>query len=116
MDPLETRRLAVTEVEVTRLGFGGGTLGDPTEVIDEARADLTVETAYTAGIGHFDTSPWYGKVLHVSEHPRTSRTQGFTMVLCVSVLARLPVIPYIFAVRLPYDGRSIAERRAKYLR
>ena len=48
------------QVEVTRLGFGGGTLGDPTEVIDEARADLTVETAYAAGIGHFDTSPWYG--------------------------------------------------------
>src|ERR687892_437559 len=60
MDPFETRRLGRTEVEVTRLGFGGGTLGDPWEVIDEPRADLTVEAAYAAGIGFFDTSPWYG--------------------------------------------------------
>jgi diketogulonate reductase-like aldo/keto reductase len=60
MDPFATRKLGNTDVEVTRLGFGGGTLGDPVEVIDEAQADLTIETAYAAGIGYFDTSPWYG--------------------------------------------------------
>jgi aryl-alcohol dehydrogenase-like predicted oxidoreductase len=60
MDPFETRPLGRTAVRVTRLGLGGGTLGDPAEVIGEAQADLTVETAYAAGIGHFDTSPWYG--------------------------------------------------------
>ena len=60
MDPFETRPLGRTGVRVTRLGFGGATLGDPSEVIAEAQADLTIEAAYAAGIGHFDTSPWYG--------------------------------------------------------
>ncbi|HEX5080131.1 MAG TPA: aldo/keto reductase [Geminicoccaceae bacterium] len=60
MDPFATSKLGNTEVEVTRLGFGGGTLGDPVEAIAQAQADLTVETAYAAGIGYFDTSPFYG--------------------------------------------------------
>jgi D-threo-aldose 1-dehydrogenase len=42
------------------LGLGGVPLGDPHGPIDEARANLTIETAYSNGVTFFDTAPWYG--------------------------------------------------------
>lgn len=51
---------------VPALGFGGGTLGDPNEVISEQQAHETLDTAYQSGIRFFDTAPWYG--LTKSEH------------------------------------------------
>ena len=46
MDPFATRRIGRTDVEVTLLGLGGGTLGDPDEIISEAQAEATLEAAY----------------------------------------------------------------------
>ena len=66
MDPLARRRLGLTEVEVTQLGFGGAGLGDLFEVIPEAQAAATLEAAWDAGIRYYDTAPWYG--LTQSEH------------------------------------------------
>ena len=60
MDPLARRTLGRTNVQVTCLGFGGATLGDIRERIDESRSATTIEVAYGAGIGFFDTAPWYG--------------------------------------------------------
>jgi D-threo-aldose 1-dehydrogenase len=40
--------------------MGGASLGDMREIIPEAQATAAVEAAHAAGIGHFDTSPWYG--------------------------------------------------------
>jgi len=60
MDPLARRTLGQTNVQVTCLGFGGATLGDIRERIDESRSATTIEVAYGAGIGYFDTAPWYG--------------------------------------------------------
>ena len=60
MDPLALSSIGRTGIRVTRLGFGGATLGAARETVDEARATATVESAYVAGIGYFDTSPWYG--------------------------------------------------------
>ena len=60
MDPLALHPIGKTDLRVTRLGFGGATLGDARATIDEARAAATVAAAYAAGIGYFDTSPWYG--------------------------------------------------------
>ncbi len=60
MDPLALSRIGATELQVTRLGFGGATLGDARERIDEPRSAATIESAYVAGIAYFDTSPWYG--------------------------------------------------------
>ncbi len=113
MDPFETRHLGKTRGEVTRLGFGGGTLGDPVEVIDEARADLTVEAAYAAGIGHFDTSPWYGN--GKSEHRlgrvlRTKPRGSFVLSTKVGRVYFRPQDPATFsqarwAGGLPFDFR-----------
>src|SRR5215212_8879883 len=60
MDPLARRTLGRTNVQVTCLGFGGATLGDIRDRVDENRAETTIEVAYGAGIGYFDTAPWYG--------------------------------------------------------
>lgn len=60
MDPFGLNSIGRTELHVTRLGFGGATLGDAREAIDEPRAIATIESAWAAGIGYFDTSPWYG--------------------------------------------------------
>jgi D-threo-aldose 1-dehydrogenase len=113
MDPFDTRWLGGTGLAVTRLGFGGGTLGDPVEVIAEAQADLTVETAYAAGIGYFDTSPWYGN--GKSEHRvgrvlRTKPREGFVLSTKVGRIYRRPSDPVTFsqarwAGGLPFDLR-----------
>jgi ATP-dependent exoDNAse (exonuclease V) alpha subunit len=66
MDPLARRRLGLTQVEVTQLGFGGAGLGDLFEVIPEAQAAATLQAAWDAGIRYYDTAPWYG--LTQSEH------------------------------------------------
>jgi D-threo-aldose 1-dehydrogenase len=66
MDLLARRRLGLTQVEVTQLGFGGAGLGDLFEVIPEAQAAATLEAAWDAGIRYYDTAPWYG--LTQSEH------------------------------------------------
>jgi D-threo-aldose 1-dehydrogenase len=50
----------IGDLEVTRLGFGGATLGDLWEVTPDAQAIATVDAAYEAGIRFFDTAPWYG--------------------------------------------------------
>src|SRR5688500_7864170 len=60
MDPLARRPLGQTNVQVTGLGFGGATLVNIREQIDASRAATTIEVAYGAGIGYFDTAPWYG--------------------------------------------------------
>lgn len=70
MNPLEIANIGQTSMKVTRLGFGGGTLGDPNELTSDHQAELTVEGAYAAGVTYFDTSPWYGN--GKSEH-RTGR-------------------------------------------
>ena len=66
MDPLDLRPIGETALEVTALGLGCGTLGDPNEIIDEDRADATLAAAHGAGIRLFDTAPWYGNTK--SEH------------------------------------------------
>src|SRR5215212_3986164 len=60
MNPFALRRVGKTDLHVTALGFGGATLGDAREPTPEAQATLTIEAAYAAGIGYFDTAPWYG--------------------------------------------------------
>jgi D-threo-aldose 1-dehydrogenase len=60
VDPFLRRRIGATKFHVTQLGMGGASLGDMREVLPEAQAVATLEAAHAAGIGYFDTSPWYG--------------------------------------------------------
>jgi len=66
LDPFSLRQLGDSGLSVPALGFGGGTLGDPTEIISEDQAAATLDAAYRNGIRYFDTAPWYG--LTKSEH------------------------------------------------
>jgi D-threo-aldose 1-dehydrogenase len=59
--PLPTRKLGRTGLDVSVLGFGGAPLGDIYQVLDDATAIATVETAAQAGITLFDVAPLYGQ-------------------------------------------------------
>lgn len=64
--PLPTRKLGRTGLDVTALGFGAAPLGDIYEVLDDATAIATVETAANAGVTLFDAAPLYGQ--GIAEH------------------------------------------------
>lgn len=66
MDPVFIKQLGQTNLELPRLGFGGGTMGDPTEITTEEQATATMAAAYDCGVHYFDTAPWYGNTK--SEH------------------------------------------------
>ncbi len=66
IDPFFLNSLGNSDLRIPSLGFGGGTLGDPNEIISEQQAHETIEAAYEKGIRFFDTAPWYG--LTKSEH------------------------------------------------
>jgi D-threo-aldose 1-dehydrogenase len=54
--PLETRTIGATDVEVTAIGLGGGSLGRASA--EEATA--IVAAAWDGGVRYFDTAPLYG--------------------------------------------------------
>ncbi|MBM3545974.1 MAG: aldo/keto reductase [Alphaproteobacteria bacterium] len=55
-----TRRLGRTQVEVTRLGFGGAPLGNLFSTVSEQSAEEALDAAWNAGWRYFDTAPLYG--------------------------------------------------------
>jgi len=100
-------------MRIARFGFGGGILGDPWEVIDEAAADATLEAAYGAGVRHYDTAPWYGNTR--SEHRlghvlRTKPRESYTLSTKVGRVYSRPKHPKTFhherwAGGLPFELR-----------
>ena len=67
---MDMRSIGRTALKTCELGFGGASIeftGDPT---GDSRAERVLETAWNAGIRHFDTAPHYG--LGISEK-RTGR-------------------------------------------
>src|SRR5436190_3774979 len=113
MDPFARRAVGQTDLRVTILGCGGATLGDARETIPEPQADLTLETAYAAGIGYFDTAPWYGR--GKSEHRlghvlRTKPRDSFVLSTKVGRVLFRPADPAALAEELrggalPFDLR-----------
>jgi D-threo-aldose 1-dehydrogenase len=66
VNPLETRTLGRTGLDLGLLGFGAAPIGNLYTAVAEEEADSTLETAWRAGIRYFDTAPHYGAGL--SEH------------------------------------------------
>jgi D-threo-aldose 1-dehydrogenase len=58
---LEVRTIGKTDLAVTTLGFGGGTIGGVRDSIDEKQVDAVFESAWEGGIRYFDTAPLYGE-------------------------------------------------------
>lgn len=60
MNPFATRRIGLTDVEVTVLGLGGTAYAGMYESVADDEAGKTVRGAFEAGIRYFDTAPLYG--------------------------------------------------------
>lgn len=57
---MEQRRVGRTELKIDVLGLGGAPLGGNFADLDYAQAAELIQAAKDAGIGYFDTAPWYG--------------------------------------------------------
>ncbi|MEP2707582.1 MAG: aldo/keto reductase [Roseibium sp.] len=57
---MEKRQIGRTELKVDVLGLGGAPLGGNFVDLDYTQAAELIQTAKDAGIGYFDTAPWYG--------------------------------------------------------
>jgi len=57
---LARRRVGRTNLEVTGMGLGGAPMGGFRATISDAEAVALTNAAYDAGVGYFDTSPFYG--------------------------------------------------------
>lgn len=58
MDITTPRKVGKSDLTVTPLGFGGGTIGSPQ--IGAVQALDTVQSAWDSGVRFYDTAPWYG--------------------------------------------------------
>jgi len=113
MDPFLRRPIATTRLEVTQLGFGGASLGDMRESLAEAQASASIEAAHAAGIGYFDTSPWYGNgksELRFGHVLRTKPRDSFVLSTKVGRVHRRPAEPDgyrhpAWAGGLPFEPR-----------
>jgi D-threo-aldose 1-dehydrogenase len=59
-DPAERRAVGSTGLEVTRLSFGGASIGGLFRPVDEGDAIRVIRHAWDLGIRSFDTAPLYG--------------------------------------------------------
>ena len=57
---MERRQVGQTGLMIDTLGLGGAPLGGNFIDLDYRQAAELIETAKQAGIGYFDTAPWYG--------------------------------------------------------
>jgi D-threo-aldose 1-dehydrogenase len=113
MDPFLRRRIANTSFSVTQLGMGGASLGDMRESLPEAQACATIEAAHAAGIGYFDTSPWYGNgksELRFGHVLRTKPRDSFVISTKVGRVHGRPADPDTYrhpgwAFGLPFEPR-----------
>lgn len=104
---IEKRAVGKTGLSVTKLGFGGVGLGQRVGVISEAQADATLYAALDAGIGYFDTSPWYGHCLSEHRTGRVLRTQPRDSYVLSTKVGRLfsrPEDPENFSTLPWHDG------------
>lgn len=57
---MDKRNVGRTTLEVDTLGLGGAPLGGNFVDLGYAQAEALIQAAKDAGIGYFDTAPWYG--------------------------------------------------------
>lgn len=63
MKHIATRKIGKSDIEVTRLGYGGTALMGKDAPKRDADACRVIEAAFEQGIRYFDTSPFYGSGL-----------------------------------------------------
>ena len=93
MNPFEIRRVGRTSFEVTQLGMGGASLGDAREAIPEPQAEAALDATHAAGIGYFDTSPWYGNGKSELRFGRVLRTKPRSSFVISTKVGRIYLRP-----------------------
>ncbi len=112
-EPIKTRKIGSTEVEVTSLGFGSAPLGDLFDLVDETQSESILNAAWNTGIRYFDTAPFYGhgkSELRVGHFLRQQNRDEFVLSTKVGRVLRAPKDPKNFksemwANPLPFDFR-----------
>ena len=66
MNPIETRKLGRTQVDLTQFGFGSASLGELFSLVSEGDSLATLRTLWKHGSRYIDTAPLYG--FGLSEH------------------------------------------------
>lgn len=77
---LERRRIGKTNIEVTRIGFGGGPIGGAGDRVGDPGA--IIAAAWAGGIRYFDTAPLYGRGMsevRLGAHLRTLPRDQFVL-------------------------------------
>ncbi len=100
-------------MHVTQLGLGGASLGDMRETIAEAQAGATIDAAHAAGIGYFDTSPWYGNgksELRFGHVLRSKPRDSFVLSTKVGRVRRRPAEPD--SISIPPGSAACLSSRA----
>lgn len=96
MNPFAKHKVGGTTFEVPNLGMGSASLGDMHRVLPEDQARQTIEAAHAAGIGFFDTSPWYGNTkseLRLGAVLRDKPRDGFVLSTKVGRVHQRPADP-----------------------
>lgn len=91
-DPFQSIPLGRTSLEVTRLAFGGGSIGGLFEAVAADDAVRMVEHAWSIGVRYFDVAPLYG-------YGSAERAMG-------AVLARRPRDAFVLSTKV---GRLVRE-------
>lgn len=85
----ERRRVGRTSVEVSALGFGAAALGNLYAPVTDGDAFAAVEAAVRAGVGYFDTAPYYGYGLSEQRLGKALARLGEATVAVSSKVGRL---------------------------
>jgi aryl-alcohol dehydrogenase-like predicted oxidoreductase len=88
-DPFERVNIASTGVEISRMGVGGGPLGNLQSVVTDANATFLLEEALGAGIRYFDTAPLYGMGLSEQRIGRVLSKASRTSFVLATKVGRL---------------------------
>ena len=117
MTALPRRPVGATGLDLTVLGFGAAPLGGLYAPLSDAAAQATVDAAVAAGIGYFDTAPFYSHGLSEHRLGRGLRTVPRENVVLSSKVGRLlrpveqvdrtmyaEVLPFEVAFDYSYDG------------
>jgi D-threo-aldose 1-dehydrogenase len=112
-DPTERVSLGRTGLAVTRLGFGGASIGGLFTDVDDDAAIATVRHAWDLGIRSFDTAPLYGygaSERRMGEALRDRPRDAFTLSTKVGRLVRdeQAIPPHAKIDRQVLDGRDDA--------
>lgn len=112
-DPVERVALGRTGLSVTRLGFGGASIGGLFTAVSDEDARSVVRRAWNIGVRYFDTAPLYGygaSERRIGDELRAEPRETFVLSTKVGRLIRSPaqIQPNDDIDHQRFDGRDDA--------